>query len=88
MTALADKKYLVKPDYVQSKNDGQVHFVTCGKLVKLYGVNPKDCVLWNKNIEDTYLNWHTLFNKQYGHLIWLTPSYHGDYTLPEINHGS
>jgi hypothetical protein len=41
------KKYLVIPDYVKSKNDGQKHYITAKELIRLYGVNPKECVIYD-----------------------------------------
>ena len=39
------KKYIIYSGYVTSKTDGQEHFVSCKELVKLYGVNIKECCL-------------------------------------------
>lgn len=38
-------KYLIIPDYVRSKNDNDRHFITAKDLIRLYGVNPKECVI-------------------------------------------
>lgn len=37
-------KYIVRPGFVYSRNDGQRHFVGFGQLVKLYHVNPRECL--------------------------------------------
>ncbi len=38
------KKYLVIADYIVSSTDGQWHWISCQKLMKLYNVNPSECV--------------------------------------------
>ena len=43
MTDELEKKYLVLGGYVNSKNDGQRHYIGCNKLMKLYGVSPNEC---------------------------------------------
>ena len=65
------RKYLVMPMEVISENDGDTHFITAGQLMKLYGVPPKECLVYN--------------DKLIGHvidgLIKLTPRADGDYSL-------
>lgn len=68
------KKYLVIPDYVVSKNDGDEHFVSAADLIRLYGVHPKECVLAVGKTKE-------LIAYFYRDLIKLTPKYDGDYTL-------
>jgi hypothetical protein len=41
------KKYLVIPDYVKSQHDGQKHYITAKELIRLYGVNPKECMIYD-----------------------------------------
>lgn len=65
------KKWLVLSDYIISRNDGDRHLISCQQLVKLYGVNPKECVFGR--IGD---------GKKYPNLPILAPRYDGDYTLP------
>jgi len=69
------KKYAVHPGYVPSKNDGDIHFISASKLMKLYGVKPTDCVVCRPDHE-TY----GIQNEDYIHLH---PRYHGDYALPD-----
>ena len=38
-------KYALYSGYVTSVNDGQEHFVPAYKLIELYGLNRKDCIL-------------------------------------------
>lgn len=67
-------KYLICPGYVYSANDGEHHFLSFRKLCTLYQVNPNFCLDYTKA------------NHRHGQdltkLIWLTPKYNGDYTLP------
>jgi len=44
------KKYLVCPGYVRSITDGQQHYISYGKLIKLYDVNPEECTRDNYNM--------------------------------------
>ena len=37
------KKYIVVEDYVMSKTDGDTHFISAEKLMKLYKVKPEEC---------------------------------------------
>lgn len=39
------KKYLVIPGWIKSANDGEVHWVGASTLMRLYRVNPAECVI-------------------------------------------
>lgn len=39
------KRFLVFPGHVFSKNDGDRHYIGAGDLMRLYGVNPRDCLV-------------------------------------------
>lgn len=39
------RKYMVHPGSVYSKRDNQLHYITSNQLIKLYAVDPKDCVI-------------------------------------------
>lgn len=65
------KKYLVIPGYVTSKTDRNIHYITFHRLVKLYRVDPKECVD-SRNRQHSYTG-----------LKVLMPRYDGNYTLPE-----
>lgn len=72
---MSDKKYVVWPGDVISKNDGDRHFISFPKLCELYGVNPEECY------DGT--DWRELKGIDgIAELINLRPSYSGDYTLP------
>jgi hypothetical protein len=66
------KKYLVIPGEVVSQNDGQTHFISAQQLIKLYGVDKRDCVIVSpKSIAINF----------YEDLIKLTPKEDGNYQL-------
>lgn len=67
------KKYLVIGDYVISKSDGQRHYVTAKELVKLYGVKPSECELFETREPRDPRKVNT-------NLIVLKPLYNGDYS--------
>lgn len=69
-------KYLVCPGYVTSRNDGETHYVGAGPLMKLYGVDPRECV-----IEDGRPG------RQFEGLVRLIPRFDGNYKIPEAHDG-
>jgi hypothetical protein len=64
------KRYLVTPDVVQSKRDGQYHYIDAPRLMRLYGVDPAECIVAPTNRRG--------WNPPKG-LIVLRPRHHGDY---------
>lgn len=72
---MSEKKWLIMSDFVTSKTDGQRHFISADKLIKLYGVNPDECIIL---AHPTHTNGYDLEK-----LIILSPRYDGNYTLPE-----
>jgi hypothetical protein len=67
-------RYVVIPGQISSKNDGQFHFISSSQLMKLYGVDPRECVVKNKDYGDLGYN--------FSGLIELRPRYDGDYQIP------
>ena len=39
------KRYLILPVFVTSRNDGESHFISAARLMSLYGVSPGECVI-------------------------------------------
>jgi hypothetical protein len=39
-------KYLIMPGQVKSATDGQSHFISAFKLMNLYGVRLRDCLIY------------------------------------------
>ena len=66
-------KYVIHPGYVDSKNDGQKHWISRDQLIRLYGVNQQDCLSDRDSLrgftDDTKI-------------IHLHPMYNGNYFLP------
>lgn len=67
------KKYIVYPGYVNSRIDGQRHFIDAGKLMSLYKVNPKECIVveYKRKLEG--------YREE--DFISLYPRYSGNYTI-------
>ncbi len=68
------KKYLLKPGYIPSENDGDLHYVSPVQLKNLYQVPMNECLIFSGR---TYR-----LNPQ---LIILQPQYDGNYTIPKDN---
>jgi hypothetical protein len=75
------KKYLVIPDYVISKTDGQRHYVSCNQLVRLYGVQEGECIFSESPDTGKTMNSINYNKKRYGNLTELRPKYSGNYLL-------
>lgn len=61
------KKYVVTPGYVISKTDGDKHYISYNRLIALYNVDPKECVVYLKH----------RFNYEGMHI--LSPRFDGNY---------
>ncbi len=79
------KKYLVIPDYVISKTDGQRHYISCNQLLRLYGVNENECVFSESSSTGNMTNSIEYYKKRYGNLIELRPKHDGHYNLGDTN---
>lgn len=69
-----EKHFLIVPNYVISKYDGQEHFISERKLMQLYGVEMRECVI----------SCCPQGHREEEGLLWLEPSYEGDYSLPDV----
>lgn len=65
----AQVKYVVHPGFVISKQDKDTHYVGYNTLVALYGVDPRNCELYNPVVN---------YTSEYLHLY---PRFDGNYTL-------
>ena len=74
------KKYIVHPEFVISKNDGDRHYISFNTLCKLYGVHPHECYHAEKigYIPESELEG----------LPHLYPRYGGNYKLEEVENGN
>jgi hypothetical protein len=69
---------VVYPGYVRSVYDGQQHYIGARTLMRLYGVNPAECVVWDRERPETFLG------RDVSGLIPLYPQrYWRNYKLPE-----
>lgn len=66
------KRYLVCPEQVFCGNDEDVHFATAEELIQLYRVDPKECVIYDGEINS--------LNRE---LTLLLPDYSGEYEVPD-----
>lgn len=66
------KRFVICPGHVISRSDGDRHFIGAGQLIRLYGVNPAECLISQENgLDRTTLDWTKY--------IALMPRYNGDY---------
>lgn len=73
-------KYSIHPDFVMSRNDGDVHFVDAGELMYLYGVSPHECIVI-KDGEGRRTYTQLMARAEGLCLIPLRPRFDGNYTL-------
>ena len=62
-------KYLLFPGLIRSRHDGERHFISKEKLIRLYKVRPEECIVFEKGIS----------RKRISKLIPLSPRFYGDY---------
>lgn len=70
-----NRKYVLHPGHVISKNDGQSHFVSAARLADLYGVSLRDCI--NADAPEYLAVQHS--SASFTHLY---PRRDGDYRVP------
>ncbi len=74
-------KYSVHPDFVVSKTDRDVHYITAKHLMHLYQVDPRECVVIDDASDRrSYANLMRLAEED--KLIPLRPRFDGNYALP------
>ena len=67
------KKYIVIGGKVESKSDGDIHYISTSQLCSLYGVDPNECFLCRN--QDDYERRRPALPD----LPLLRPRYEGDY---------
>jgi hypothetical protein len=67
------KKYLLIGDYVSSKTNSDIHYISANSLIKLYDLDPSECYLIDYKDRDS------LQGIDESKFIVLTPRYEGDY---------
>ena len=74
------KRYLILPGKVYSKEDEQLHYVSAEELMRLYSVDPKECVVMtNRGVHGR----QGMPNDFLDRLLWLAPRYDGDYHISQ-----
>jgi len=74
-------RYVVIPGYITSQHDKQRHYIGPMTLIQLYGVNPRECLIYNPAPYWTASQWQTEIERRKG-LIQLKPRSDDNYTLP------
>lgn len=65
------KRYILRPGWIFSRNDGDRHYISAPQLAQLYGVSMQECFIARDetSLTDTAL-------------IALEPRYDGNYEIP------
>ena len=74
-------KYVVFPGFITSQTDGQHHYIGAMKRMQLYGVNPKECTIYEPS-PDWGPSSFRYAQERIAGKIKLRPRRDGDYTLP------
>lgn len=59
------KKWCLHPGFVTSKNDGDEHYISAGKLMELYGLKREECGIYKPEIS-LHIGNKCLFPLYYG----------------------
>ena len=70
------KKYILHPGHIDSKFDSDTHFISGQMLMRLYKLNPENCIILN------YENPTNIEGYDSNQFIHLYPKYDGNYKLP------
>lgn len=70
--------YVVLPGYVTSQNDGDRHYITAERLIELYGVDPRRCIVVDRSRPHMAQGIHWSL----ADLPQLKPRSDGNYTTP------
>lgn len=68
-------KYIIYPGYVES-NDGDTHYISYNTLIRLYDVNPEECIQYDRLTARECLEFRDCKR--------LYPSRNGNYNLKDI----
>ena len=78
-----EKKYLVHAGTVVSRNDGDKHFINARELMRLYQVDPRECVVCIACQARTLRGTSTDCDGSPRDFIDLFPKHSEDYSLPD-----
>ena len=71
-------KYYIIPGHIKSKYDGDIHYINENMLMRLYNVNPKECLVLSL---DKPYHVKLLEQADTDGIKILKPRYHGDYNV-------
>ena len=77
------KRWIVCPGFVESRHDLQTHWINAEKLIRLYGVNPEECIILLRDEMQIPLG----YPLGYENLPVLRPRYDGDYRIHDDRAG-
>lgn len=69
------KKYAIHPGFVRSQNDGDEHFISAGRLARLYELEPGEWFRWDDDYE----------RRPWDQFVHLFPDYYGRYGRPNAS---
>ena len=67
-------KYALHTRIILSTTDNEIHYIGYIELIKLYKLNPQDCILWDKNRPEM------VSGRNFDDYIHLYPKINGHYT--------
>ena len=76
-------RFVLCPGYVNSRTDGQRHWVGADALRRLYGVSVRDCVIYPQGDGVEADIRRRIWCAPSG-AVWLRPRYDGDYRLSAL----
>ncbi len=75
------RRYVLHPGTVESRNDGQRHYVSAAQLADLYKVSLRDCIIYPTG-DDTDSRFKRQAWRDPVGAVHLRPRYDGVYNLP------
>jgi hypothetical protein len=75
---MSEIKYIIHPGNVFSKNDGDYHYISGERLIKLYNLNPKKCLIVRNPRPFSRMPFGMPDDPSYKHLY---PRWDGNYSI-------
>lgn len=76
-----NRRYVLHPGKVRSKNDGQVNYIGAAQLADCYGVSLRDCITYPVGSDAESVIMRRIWRDPVD-AVHLHPKYDGNYTLP------
>lgn len=77
-----EPKYVICPGMVTSKADGQRHYIGAEALIRLYGVDPQECEIYEP-AQWWPVSYYRMREERIHGIPRLEPRYDGNYELPK-----